>query len=179
MKATFLIITLLALVLTSKAQLFNTGQTLKPNNLSLGIEPVFIIDGPSDGLNVFVHGGYGLKKGIDFSLKAGIGNQNYFGGDVEWALGKRFSLTTGAHHFGDFGLDLAVVGTIPINKSAHVYLGCDSDIIFSNEVDILMWLPIGVEIGLSKRMSFLFEAEVGLTGQTYHIIGGGLNFYFN
>jgi len=38
-------------------------------------------------------------------------------------------------------------------------------------------LPIGIEVGIRSNMSFIFEAEIGLTDPAYSLIGGGLNFY--
>jgi len=163
---------------TITAQVFSTGQTLKKNTLSLGINPVFMDNGPSDGLNVYFHGGYGLKDGVDFAVKFGVGNSKYIGTDLEWALGKNFSLTTGGHMFNDFGLDVALLGTIPIRKDADLYLGIDADIVFANDVLVPIWVPVGIELGLSKNMALILEGEIAIVDDAYHIFGGGLNFYF-
>lgn len=177
-----LILSALAAVLCMhmNAQMFNTGTTLKRNSFSLGLEPVIFIGGPSDGFNMFFHGGYGLTSGIDLGLKFGAGNTTYFGADVEWALGRRASLTTGVHDFGNFGLDLAFNITFPLTSSARIFTGLDMDFIFpeNNDVVVPVWLPIGVEIGLRKNLAFILEAEVGLNNPAWHVIGGGVVFYF-
>jgi len=172
---------LLLLLMASSAfsQVFNTGQTLKPKTFSLGIEPGVLINGNSDFI-LFLHGGYGIKKGIDFSLKAGfLGATDYFGADVEFALPYRTSFVVGAHQFGDFGLDGALNITFPIKSDIRLSSGLDLDINFNDDkTRFLLWLPLGLEIGVRKNMSFIFEAEIGLTDPAYNFIGGGLNFYF-
>ena len=178
MKKFSVIVLLIAFVSITQAQVFNTGQTLKQGTLSLGVNPVIMDNGPSDGLNIFFHGGYGIKKSVDFGFKFGVGNTNYIGADLEWALGKNFSLTTGGHMFGDFGLDVTLLGTIPIRKDADLYFGVDADIVFANELAIPIWIPIGIELGLSKSMSLILEGEIAIVDDAYHIFGGGLNFYF-
>jgi hypothetical protein len=47
-----------------------------------------------------------------------------------------------------------------------------------SDSQVLLWVPVGLEIGLKSNMSFIFEAEIGLTDPAYHLIGGGLIFYF-
>lgn len=174
-------ILLLAVLISASisAQVFNTGQTLKPKKFSLGIEPTVLINGNANFI-LFMHGGYGLTKGIDFGLTVGVlGNSNYFGADVEFAVGRQMSVAFGAHDFGVFGLDGTFIATIPIRKDVRLFTGADLDINFpANNTQFLLWLPIGVEVGLRSKMSFIFEAEIGLTDPAYHLIGGGLNFYF-
>lgn len=162
-----------------QAQVFNTATTLKRNSFSLGVEPVIHINGGNNGFMMFFHGGYGIKSGIDFAIKIGAGGTTYFGADIEWALGRSVSLTTGAHNFGNFGLDGALNFSLPITRGVDIYSGVDMDINFgNNQVYLPVWIPIGLEIGLRSNMSFLFETEIGLTDPAYHIIGGGLAFYF-
>jgi hypothetical protein len=165
-----------ALCISSNAQVFNTASTLKPGTIMLGFEPTYMIN--PDQFMMFFHGGYGLTKGIDFSLHGGVGgNSSYFGGDIEWALMRHVSLTTGAHHFGDFGLDGTLNLTFPIRHDSRVYTGFDMDLNFGNKVTAPMWIPLGVEIGLRNHLAFLFEAEISVTND-YHVLGGGLVFYF-
>lgn len=176
----FLSLFLLVLLSTSSfSQVFNTGQTLKKGGISAGFEPVILLNGGTD-LLLFVHGGYGLKKGIDFGLSIGVlGPNNYIGGDVEFAIARWSSIAVGAHHFGSFGLDGTLNITFPIRQDVRVFTGADLDVNFnSDKTRFLLWLPVGVEIGIKKNMSFIFEASVGLTNPAYHLIGGGLNFYF-
>lgn len=177
MKRFYNTLILLGICSISFGQVFNTGQTLKPKAFSVGIEPAVVIGGPD--FILFLHGGYGLTKGIDFGLTVGVlGPGEYFGADVEFAMGKNFSLAAGAHHYGVFGLDGTFNITFPIRQDVRLFTGADLDVNFGNDIDFLLWLPVGVEIGLRKNMSFIFEAEIGLTKPAYHLIGGGLNFYF-
>ncbi len=178
MRKIFILSLFLAVAGTSSGQVFTTGQTLKPGAFSLGIEPAVLVNGNADFI-LFLHGGVGIKKGIDFAARAGVlGSSTYFGGDVEFALPKRMSLTFGAHQFGDFGLDGTWNITFPIKNDIRLTSGIDADINFSEpETQFLLWIPVSLEIGIKKNMSFIFEAEIGLTDPAYHFIGGGFNFY--
>jgi hypothetical protein len=179
MKKIFLFFLLISTISFASAQVFNTGQTLKPKAFSIGIEPAVFINGGADFI-LFLHGGAGLTKGVDFGLTIGVlGPDEYFGADVEFAIAKNMSIAAGAHHFGNFGIDGTFNLTFPIRQDVRLFTGADLDVNFPKDnVSFLLWLPIGVEIGLKSNMSFIFEAEIGLTSPSYHLIGGGLNFYF-
>jgi hypothetical protein len=177
MKRTVLTLTLLLALVLSNAQVFHSAQTLKKGSFSLGIEPALLINGGED-LYIFLHGGYGIKNGIDFAMKLGVGNTNYIGADVEFGLQKNISLTVGAHSFYNFGLDGALLFNIPIRSDILLITGFDMDINFNDEVDIPLWIPVGLEIFLKKRTSLIFEVEIGLNDPAYNVIGGGLAFYF-
>ena len=159
------------------AQVFNTGQTLKKKAVAFGVEPSVILSGGNDFI-LFLHGGYGIKKGIDFGVKTGLlGPKNYFGADVEFALGKRFSLSCGAHSYGDFGLDGTFIGTLPINRDIRLTSGADLDVNLGNSTDFLFWVPIDIEISVKNNMNFIFEVEIGITNSAYNIIGAGVCYY--
>ncbi len=178
MRKSLIVIMFLVIVGEINAQVFNTGSTLKPKTFSVGIEPSVIINGNADFM-LFLHGGYGIKSGIDLGVTVGVlGPGNYFGADVEFALGKKMSLSFGAHNYGSFGLDGTYLITFPIRGDVRIFSGADLDVNFGNSTNFLLWIPIGVEVGLRKNMSFIFEAEIGLTAPAYHLIGGGVNFYF-
>jgi hypothetical protein len=187
MKKIILVFVSLAFILQAHSQVFNTGQTLKQGTFSLGVEPALHIDGGANGFILFVHGGYGIKSGMDLGLKFGLGNPNYFGADLEFALGNRVSLAVGAHDFGNFGLDGTLNFVIPIKSDIRLFTGLDADINFvetvdnqgdeKTEIDVPFWIPIGLEVGMSSNMNLIFESEIGLNGG-YHVIGGGLSFYF-
>jgi hypothetical protein len=173
-----LIIPLVLCALSLNAQIFNTSSTLKRGQFSAGFEPGIYANGSSD-FTLFLHGGVGITSGTDLGLKIGLLNgATYVGGDVEFALGKRFSLSFGGHSWGDFALDGTALFTFPIKSGVKLYTGLDTDIIFANETYIPVWLPIGLEIGIKNNMAFLFEAEINLTDVGSHFLGGGLNFYF-
>ncbi len=155
------------------AQVFNTGETLKPKTFSLGIEPAYYLD----DFKLFLHGSYGIKKGIDVSMKLGLGGETYFGADVEWALAPRISLATGAHVLGDFGLDGTILFSLPVRKDARVFTGVDMDIVFADEVVVPVWIPLGVELGIKNNMSFILEGEIPIIDAD-PILGGGVVFYF-
>lgn len=178
MKKLFVLILLIASSYLASAQVFNTASTLKPGAFSLGVEPVVY----DRDFGLFLHGGIGIKSGIDLGLKYGFLNgSDYFGADLEWRLmaGKpNISLTTGAHSFYDPGLDLGLNLSFPITKGAGFYTGLDLDINFGDHNTYTpLWLPVGVEISLKKNMSFIFEDEIPLN-DAYNILGLGLAFYF-
>jgi hypothetical protein len=176
----------------SFGQLFSTGQTMKPKKWSIGIEPSVIINGDAE-FYLFGHAGYGLKQGIDLGLKVGVLGDygEYIGGDVEFGIGRYFSVMGGAHHFGDFGLDANILGTYPIRSDVRISSGFDLDINFVKTEDnpntnedeggtdavFIGWIPISLEIGLKKNLAFIFEAMVNVTEDGYHFIGGGVNIY--
>lgn len=173
-----LFFSLLLIAITANAQIFNTSSTLNPKTFSLGVEPGFYINGSSE-FGLFLHGGIGITKSADFALKIGIlGDENYIGGDVEFAMGKRFSLAVGAHTFYDFGLDGTALFTFPLTKGASIFTGLDTDIIFADDLIVPLWLPVGLQIGVKKGTYFIFESEINLTDNSYNYLGGGLSFIF-
>lgn len=177
MKKLFFSLLLFAVSFSVYSQVFNTGQTLKPKAFSVGIEPAVILSGDADFI-LFLHGGVGVVKGVDLGLSLGVlGPANYFGANVEFALGKQMSFAAGAHDYGVFGLDGTFNITFPIRQDIRIFTGGDLDLNFGDKTQFLLWLPVGLEIGIRKNVSFIFEAEVGLTDPAYHLIGGGLNFY--
>jgi hypothetical protein len=178
MKRLTLSVLFVAVVVSVSGQVFNTSSTLGRNNFSIGLEPTVHVGGPGDGFMMFFHGGYGIKSGIDLALKLGAGNTTYFGADLEWHLGKIVSLTTGAHNFGNFALDGSLNLAFPLRGGVDIFTGFDMDLIFADELMVPLWLPIGVEIGVGRNMSFILEAQVGLTDPAWHVIGGGVAFYF-
>jgi hypothetical protein len=173
-----LILALGIITLSLNAQVFNTSSTLKRGQFSAGFEPGLYIDGGND-FTLFLHGGAGLASGVDLGIKVGLlEGTTYFGGDVEFALGKRFSISAGAHSEDVFGLDGTALFTFPLRKGIHLYTGLDADIDFYDDVAMPLWVPLGLEIGMNKNMTFLFESEINLTDAGRHFLGGGLNFYF-
>ncbi len=95
MKRFLLVFAALALSFSSFSQVFNTGQTLKPKVFSVGVEPAMLINGSSEFM-LFLHGGYGIRRGIDFGVKVGVlGPENYFGG--------RFGVCLSQKHFACCG----------------------------------------------------------------------------
>ena len=159
------------------AQIFNTSSTLKPGDFSLGFEPSVYINGATD-FNLFLHGGAGLTHNIDFGMKLAVmGNNVYLGGDVEFALGKRFSLSAGAHNWGNFGLDGTALLTFPLVKPVQLYTGLDADLVFAGDMEFPLWIPLGLQIGLNKNIVFIFESEICVTSVGSHFLGGGLNFF--
>ena len=160
-------------------QVFNTSATLKPGRFNLGIEPSVYVGGATD-FNLFLHGGVGIVHGIDFAMKLGLmGDQVYVGGDVEFSLTKRISFAAGAHNYNDFGLDFTGLFTFPLGSSASIFGGLDADLNFPGDnIDVPLWIPLGLEIPMKKNILFIFETEINVTNHNRHFIGGGVNFLF-
>jgi hypothetical protein len=179
MKKAFYLLILLVISTGSFAQVFNTSSTLKAGQFAVGIEPGVYINGGTD-FNLFLHGGAGITSGVDLALKLGIlGNAVYLGGDVEFMLSKRFSLAAGAHSYGTFGLDFTGLLTFPLGRSADLYTGLDADLNFPDgDVQVPLWIPLGLEIPMRNNLLFFFETEINLTSAGSHFIGGGVNFLF-
>jgi hypothetical protein len=192
MKKFVIVFALAGLPLLSFSQVFNTASLLKPGDFSLGAEPVII----QDRLGFFGHLGVGLVPGIDLALKAGAlegTHTAYLGADLEWRLKSSrpsISLTTGAHRnqFGHFGLDGSINFSFSIRKVAYPYFGFDTDVNFHSghydyyghyydDTNVLMWVPVGVEIYLKSYVSLILEAEIPVEAYNYYVIGGGFTFY--
>ncbi|MBN1952918.1 MAG: hypothetical protein JW801_17065 [Bacteroidales bacterium] len=178
-KILFSLLIIIAMGLNSKAQIMSTSSTLGPGHFSLGIEPGIYATGGVD-FNLFLHGGIGLTSNADLSMKLGLlGNAVYVGGDVEFALSKRFSIAAGAHNHGVFGLDFTALATLPLGP-ARLYSGLDSDLNFitNNDLQAALWVPLGLELPLKRQMIFYFETEINLTPAGSSFIGSGLSFLF-
>ncbi len=171
----------LALLISSGllAQVFNTSSTLKLGQFSAGVEPTLYINGGND-FNLFLHAGAGIASNIDFGVKLGVlGNNVYFGGDIEFSLNRFFSVSGGAHVYGDLGLDATGLVTLPLGSAADLYSGLDLDIVLADGgAQFPLWIPIGIEIPIKKYILFYFETEIQLTNYGPHVIGGGVNFLF-
>ncbi len=179
MKKIIVLLVVISWVNISHAQIYNTGNTLKSGSFALALEPAVMVGGPSDGLNMYFYGGYGLKPGIDLGLRFGVGHTPYFGGFLKWRLGSYAALTTGVHNFSDFGLDGSLTFSIPVTGDTKINTGIDMDVVFAPDRLLApLWFPIGVEIGLREHLAFNLESEIALNVPAYHIISGGLIFRF-
>lgn len=160
-------------------QVFNTAGILKKGKISLGLNPSYY----NDNLGFFIHGNVGVLSGIDFSCKYGfLDGSNYIGGDLEWEIMSRkpsLSVTTGAHYINDIGLDCSLNISTSIKKGVYVYSGVDTDIEFANDTYLLLWIPVGVDLRIKSKLSFIFEAEIPVSNSAFAIIDGGIIFYFN
>jgi hypothetical protein len=177
-KAALFICLFLFLGLGLYAQVFNTSSTLGRGRFSAGFEPGIYVSG--NDFTLFLHGGVGITQSVDFGLKLGLlSGSTYIGGDVEFGVGKYFSVSAGAHSWGNFGLDATGLFTLPIAGVAKIYTGLDADIVLAEGNTYMpLWLPIGLEIPIRKSILFVFESEICLTNNAQHFIGGGLNFIF-
>lgn len=160
------------------AQTFNDLQKLKPGKISLGIEPAFILNG-NNHMFLMLHGALGVTKGVDLGLSYGtLGASEYFKANVKMARNNNFSLALGVHKYGVYGFDATLLARLPISQSVRLFTGIDSAInIYDDSAHLLLWFPVGMEVGIRKGISLIFDAEIGLTQHAYNIIGLGFNFY--
>jgi hypothetical protein len=178
MKKVFFIICFTAVTCMLSAQVFNTAETLKKGSFSLGVEPIVYTDGKND-YYLFAYGGIGLKRGLDFAIKLGLGDETYIGGDVEFALGKIISVSAGAHSWNVFALDGTLLLTLPITLGVSLYSGFDVDINVDENTDQSpFWVPIGLEVSLVRKMSVLFEGGIGVNDHAPNYLGGGISWFF-
>ncbi len=174
----FFLLSLLFAGLTLNAQVFSTAKVLNPLKFSFGLAPAYY----NTSIGLFLTGDVGIKKGLDFGLRYGVlEGEDYFGADFEWRLlsGKPdLSLTTGCHLWGDVGLDIAGNVSFRLKNDIALYTGLDMDLNFGDELWVPLWIPVGIDIRLTKNISFLFEAEIPITPDAYPIIDGGFLFNF-
>ena len=177
-----LIILLLLVTLNLNAQVFGTAQTLKNGKWSLGVNPV-MYDLGDDEMGIFGHLGLGLKPGMDLGFKLGLGllDETYFGLDLEWALRRQspfISISAGGHYWGDAGIDGTFNLTFPVGRQVDLYTGLDMDVVFAEgNTPIPLWIPIGIDVMLQRKMSLLIEIEIDVNDDAFTIFGAGVNFY--
>lgn len=180
MKKTVILFLVLIGFSSINAQVMNTGQLLSPGKFGLSIAPCFY--GPGDYITLDLNAGYGLTRSVDLNFNFNLGNGNYFGADVEWRLIggiPALSLTTGAHTASDndLGFDATLNLTFKIG-SASIYTGVDTDIEIVNDgTYIPVWFFIGPEIPFRRNLSFIMEADIGIS-HAWNMLALGLGIYF-
>ncbi|MFC1501961.1 hypothetical protein ACFL6A_00945 [bacterium] len=182
MKKLAFVLMLVIIPIQLSAQVFGTGQTLKPGRMSLGVNPAAYLNTNNNDFYLFLHGGIGMSRRMDLGIKVGVlGDVTYFGADLEWCLSRRsphISISVGAHHYNEFGLDGILNFTFPLGRRMSIYTGLDLDVNFINgNTTAPFWLFIGSDISIARRIGFLIEAEIGINASAYNIISGGFNFY--
>ncbi len=164
---------------------FSDARTLNNQQISLSAETAIYTD-LNNEVMLLLRGGYGLQPGLSFHGKVGIFlKEAYIGGHLKYLLADEsrnavsFSIIGGAYSFGDIGLKLGGI----VSKDAgalSLYTGLLYEPLFENPVRNAFMIPLGVDIPLSDRASFIFEADLALTsdGQPYQALHTGFNFYF-
>ncbi|GAF02997.1 hypothetical protein [Saccharicrinis fermentans] len=132
---------------------------------------------------LYLQAGYGLSSGIDLALRLNLlDEESYLGADLEFALKKNLSISTGFHSFNhNFGLDFTGMFTFPLTSTARFTSGLDMDIIFLEGENIApLWIPLNFEVDIKRNIAFMLEADIDtrLFDKSYHLISGGLQFYF-
>ncbi|WP_421920603.1 hypothetical protein [Marinifilum sp.] len=179
MRKTIILILLMSAAFLTKAQVFNTSRILKGGEAAIGFEPSLLVyDGDTDFM-MFFHAGVGLGQNIDLGAKFGaFGNENFYGGDLEFGFSKTLSLSAGAHHFHDFALDGTANVTVPLARGTNLITGLDMDIVFGNTSKIPLWIPLGIQVSVGNGWSLIMESEIELTDEAYHYFGVGMAYGF-
>jgi hypothetical protein len=157
---------------------------LKPGDFSFGINPVIFEGFDISNTVINLHGGYGLGKHVDLSMRYSVyyDAKDAFFADFEWAVRKtRFmyvSLVTGAHYRYDMGLDGTLILSFPIRNIAEFYTGVDLDLEFGEEIEHYTWLPLGIEVSWRRKLSLMLEIDLPMSQWAWNIYGGGLMVYF-
>ena len=181
MKILYSFLAIALITLNLNAQVFGTAQTLKSGTFSIGVNPLIYDLGENEEA-LFAHVGLGLSPGFDLGFKIGLGlEETYFGLDLEWVLRRispYISLSVGAHSWGDIGIDGTFNLTIPISRQVDLYTGLDLDVVFADDDTLIpIWIPVGIDVALRKKMSLIIEIEIKANEEAYNIFGAGLNFY--
>lgn len=169
---------LLTSFVSVRAQVLNSGLTIKAKSFELGFAPTVM----NEDFGLFIDGGYGLRSGMDLGVKLGFGYpETYFGADLEFMILHKspfLSASAGFHIFGDPGLDATGTFTVPLDQQIHLYAGLDMDLNFNEDkTRAPLWFLIGTEIAVKDNMTVLLEIEAGLNDPAYSIFSGGFNFY--
>ncbi|MGA1874838.1 MAG: hypothetical protein ACMUIA_04455 [bacterium] len=179
-------------VLTVKAEggVFGTATTLRPGNFAFGLEPCLVLS--ASEFSFFLHGGAGLVPGIDLDLKIGFNSDTYLGADVEFVLipdknrTPGLSFAAGVHSTSDMGFD-AVLTLSNRFPTFSFYTALDADFELNNhdegedgetEIEVPLYLALGVAIPMARKTEFLFEVDVAVTDSAENILSGGITFYF-
>ncbi len=179
------------------AQVFSSAKVLKNHQLTFSLNPLLINDLLADDAGMFLHGEYGIGGDMEVTTKLSLGlNKTYFGVAIEKTIIRSFpivSISGGIHSFDDIGLDFSFNLSGSVNKLVNLYGGFDTDFVFAekrewdikadkwrkeSDLKFLSWIFFGSEVVIGKRLTLLFEAEIGAADEAYNLFGTGLKYYF-
>ncbi|PCH69237.1 MAG: hypothetical protein COC06_07990 [Bacteroidales bacterium] len=178
MKRILFVLMFLFVAAFSNAQVFNTSGILKEGEAAIGFEPSFLVyDGTTD-FQMFFHAGVGVGRNIDVGAKISVlGDDNYYGGDIEFGILENLSLSAGAHYFRDFAIDATANVSIPLVAGTKLITGLDIDYIVDHST-MAVWLPLGIRVNIGNGWSLIMESEIELTNDAYHYFGVGMAYGF-
>lgn len=178
--------TLLLMSNNLKAQdgFFSDAQTLRSQQLALGVQPVIYTQSEDVMLNL--RAGYGLQPGLTLHGKLGVfRDETYVGGHLEYRLAAEpqsdisFAILAGVYGFGEVGLKLSGVVSKRFDPFS-IYTGLSYEPLFTDETLNPLMLPVGVDIPLvNEQANFILEADIAVSedGETYQAVNFGINFY--
>ncbi len=172
----------------ARAEYADTTSSLGPGHLSFATELQADVrtDWP---LLLNLHESVGLAGGFDLVLRQGLplsGQGFYFGGAIKWTLlgaSTRASrpgvaLWLGGHGRtggGAAGVDATITVDYPFGR-VRPYLGLDGNLeLTSDDVELLLGLVGGAQIGLVSHVALFVEGGLGIIGDPEpHFISVGL-----
>jgi hypothetical protein len=181
----FIALTLISLTFS---QMMNTAETLKKGD-GVARFSTSIYDNDTQ---FNIHGGYGLKSGMDLEARVSFGGaETYFGIDLEYLLsnkgGNAFSVFGGFHNYGDFGLDFGAAFSTGLGSKLDFYAAFDGNLDFydvpdgsggtKSESKFDSYIVLGFDIPLKRTISVGFEGSIGISDNTQNIITLGVNYY--
>lgn len=175
--------------LSVNAQVFNTGETIKPGEVSVGVSPTYY-NTASGTMALFLYAGYGISSSWDFGFRYGLfDGVNYIGADIESCIYNQnnlsVSLTGGIHGWKDVGIGVDGIFNLTLQvEQLEFYSGLDADINFMKAPDernsiTKLWIPIGFNANIMDNLELLLEANVPVSDNNNAIYCGGLVLYFN
>lgn len=164
--------------------IFSDAQTLRPQQLALGIQPIIYTE--SEDLMLNFRGAYGIQSGLTIHGKVGVfRDETYLGGHLEYRLAGEpqspvsFALLGGVYSFGDVGLKVSGVISKRLEPFS-IYTGLSYEPLFAGTTLNPILLPVGVDIPLfNRKANFVLEGDIAISdeGKGYQAVSFGVNFY--
>jgi len=187
-KTGLLLVTVLLAGITHQAHaqdgFFSDAQTLRSNQLALGVQPVIFTE--IDDFLLNLRAAYGLQPGLTVHGKVGIlADETYIGGHFEYRLAGEpqsslsVALLGGVYSFGDLGLKISGVVSKRLEPFS-IYTGISYEPLFAETTVNPVLLPVGVDIPLlTRKANFVLEGDIALgdDGELYQAVIFGINFY--
>lgn len=178
MRRRIVLLSLMFVAIIGNAQIFNTSGILRSGDVAIGFEPSMLVSNGSNEFLMFFHAGVGVGRNIDVGAKVGaFGDDNYYGGDIEFGILENLSLSAGAHYFRDFAIDATANVSIPLVAGTKLITGLDIDYIVDHST-MAVWLPLGIRVNIGNGWSLIMESEIELTNDAYHYFGVGMAYGF-
>lgn len=179
----------LAAALPARAEVFNTGRTLRPGAFSIAGEFQQGLAPRSESGNLYL--GVGLVHRLDLGVRlsmpfSGPVPSSYFGADLEFGLvadtgdTMALSLSLGAHALdgAKFAADVTLVASKLVAAHLEPFFALDADLGLKGELGRQVRAVVGVDVPLVHHLELVAEAGLGLTASTPTYGSLGFNLYY-